>query len=124
MQTYQSRFCDAYGKSSDAFFIHTLYDVIRKQGAMSTLVTDGGKALISKKVEDTLRHLCIDSWHSEAHYQHQNYAERQYGDVKGNVNRVMNMVGAPAHCWLLCLCYVIFNCSMIFHTSNTCFHFL
>jgi len=104
----QSRFCDAYGMSSDASFIHTLHDVIRKRGAMATLVTDGGKALISKKVEDTLRHLCIDSWHSEAHYQHQNYAERRYGDVKRNVNRVMNMVGAPAHCWLLCLCYVIF----------------
>jgi len=74
--------------------IHTLYDVIRKLGAMSTLVTDGGKALISKKVKDTLRYLCIDSWHSEALYQHQNYVEQQYGDVKQNVNRVMNVVGA------------------------------
>jgi len=31
---------------------------------------------ISNKVKDLLQHLIIDDWQSEAHYQHNNAAER------------------------------------------------
>lgn len=103
-----SKFCDVFGIRSETAFLQTLQDVIRKRGAMNQLVSDGGEALISNKVKDVLRHLCIKEWRSEAHYQHQNPAERRYGTIKHNVNRVLNMTGAPASCWLLCLEYVTF----------------
>jgi len=112
----KSRFYYAYGMYSDTSFIHTLYEAM-----MTTLLAiDRGKALISKKVADTLRHLCIHSRQSEAHYQHQNYAEHRYGDVKQNVNQVMNTVGAPAYCWILCLCYVIFIMNYMTLDSPPC----
>ena len=40
--------CDAYGIKSTKQFINTLSDNIRKQGAMDTLISDGGKYEISK----------------------------------------------------------------------------
>ena len=42
--------CDAYGIKSQKQFINTLYDNIRFRGAMTTLITDGGRYEISKKV--------------------------------------------------------------------------
>ena len=51
--------CDAYGIKSQKQFINTLYDNIRFRGAMSTLITDGGRYEISKKVADLLRNLFI-----------------------------------------------------------------
>ena len=75
---------------------------------MNQLVSDGGEALIFNKVKDVLWHLCIKEWRSEAHNQHQNPAERRYGTIKHNVNRVLNMTSAPASCWLLCLDYTTF----------------
>ena len=33
-------------------------------------------------------------------------AEQHYGVVKRYINTLMNLTGAPAHCWLLCLLYV------------------
>ena len=41
--------CDAYGIKSQKQFINTLYDNIRFRGAMTTLITDGGRYEISKK---------------------------------------------------------------------------
>ena len=81
-------------------------DVIRKSGAMDVLISDRAQMEISNKVKDILRHLIIDDWQSEAHYQHQNAAERQYKHIKRNVQNVLNMSGATASCWLLCLEYV------------------
>jgi hypothetical protein len=75
---------------------------------MDKLVSDRAEAEISSKVQDILRHLCIDDWQSEPHYQKQNPAECRFQTVKTNTNRVLNMSGAPAFCWLLCLQYVIF----------------
>ena len=40
--------CDAYGIKSQKQFINTLYDNIRFRGAMTTLITDGGRYEISK----------------------------------------------------------------------------
>jgi hypothetical protein len=103
-----TKFCSAYGVKTDRDFSKTLMDVIRKHGAMGKLISDRAQAEISKKVQDILRHLFTEDWQSEPLYQHQNAAERRYNLVKFNVNRVLNMSGAPAYCWLLCLMYVIF----------------
>ena len=98
--------CDAYGIKTQKQFINTLYDNIRFRGAMATLITDGGRYEISKKVADLLRNLFIQQHESEPYHQHQNKAEQRYGVVKRYINTLMNLTGAPAHCWLLCMLYV------------------
>ena len=81
------------------------YDNIRFRGAMTTLITDGGRYEISKKVADLLRNLFIKQHESEPYHQHQNKAEQRYGVVKRYINTLMNLTGAPAHCWLRCMLY-------------------
>ena len=107
--------CDAYGIKSQKQFINTLYDNIRFRGAMTTLITDGGRYDISKKVADLLRSLFIKQYESEPYHQHQNKAEQQYGVVKRYINTLMNLTGAPAHCWLLCMLYV---CNLLNATAS------
>ena len=78
-------------------------------------------------MKDVLRHFCIDDRQSEPHYQHQNPAERRYRTVKACFNHVMNMSGAPAYTWLLCLQYVCFvlNClALLAHDWRTPFEAL
>ena len=75
---------------------------------MDVLISDRAQMEISNKVKDILRHLIIDDWQSEAHYQHQNAAERRYKHIKRNVQNVLNISGATASCWLLCLEYVTY----------------
>ena len=87
-------------------FINTLYHNIKTRGAMDTIITDGGKNEIRKKVADLLRSLIIKQYESEPYHQHQNKAEQHYGVVKRYINTLVNLTGAPAHCWLLCLVYV------------------
>ncbi|KAL7564901.1 hypothetical protein ACA910_009390 [Epithemia clementina (nom. ined.)] len=62
--------CDAYGIKSTKQFVNTLQDNIRERGAMETLISDGGSALISNKVKDILRTLLIADYQSELFYQH------------------------------------------------------
>ena len=107
--------CDAYGIKSQKQFINTLYDNIRFRGAMTTLITDGGRYEISKKVADLLRSLFIKQHESEPYHQHQNKAEQRYGVVKRYINTLMNLTGAPAHCWLLCMLYV---CTLLNATAS------
>ena len=73
---------------------------------MHTIITDGGKYEISKKVAHLLRSLFIKQYESEPYQQHQNKAEQHYGVVKRYINTLMNLTGASAHCWLLCLLYL------------------
>ena len=98
--------CDAYGIKSQKQFISSLYDNIRFRGSMTTLITDFGRYEISKKVADLLRILFIKQHESEPYHQHQNKAEQRYGVVKRYINTLINLTGAPAHCWLLCMLYV------------------
>ena len=91
--------CDAYGIKSQKQFINTLYDNIKSRGAMNTIITDGGKYEISKKVADLPRSLFIKQYESEPYHQHQNKAEQLYVVVKRYINTLMNLTGAPAHCW-------------------------
>ena len=99
--------CDAYGIKSQKLFINTLYDNIKTRGAMDSIVTEGGKNGISKKVTDLIRSLFIKQYESEPYDQHQNKAEQHYGVAKRyNINTLINVTGASAHCWLLCRVYV------------------
>ena len=107
--------CDAYGIKTQKQFINTLYDNIRFRGAMTTLIADGGRYEISKKVADLLRSLFIKQHESEPYHQHQNKAEQRYGVVKRYINTLMNLTGAPAHCWLLCMLYV---CNLLNATAS------
>ena len=107
--------CDAYGIKRQKQFINTLYDNIKSRGAMNTIITDGGKYEISKKAADLLRSLFIKHYESEPYHQHQNKAEQHYGVVRRYINILMNLTGAPAHCWLLCLLYV---CSLLKVTAS------
>ncbi|KAL7564284.1 hypothetical protein ACA910_014347 [Epithemia clementina (nom. ined.)] len=68
---------DAYGIKSTKQFVNTLQDNIRQRGAMESLISDGGAALISQKVKDILRTLVIADYQSEPYHQHQNYAENR-----------------------------------------------
>ena len=104
----KTKVCDVYGLRNERDFISTLQDVIRKRGAMDKLVSDRAQVEISTKVRDVLRHLCINDWQSEPHCQHQNMAERKYQDVKRNVNRVLNLTGAPPEAWFHCMEYTCF----------------
>ena len=107
--------CDAYGIKSQKHFINTFYDNIKSSGAMTTIIADGSKYEISKKVADLLRSLFIKQYESEPYHQHQNKAEQHYGVVKRYINTLMSLTEAPAHCWLLCLLYV---CSLLNVTAS------
>ena len=95
----------AYGIKSQKHFINALYDNIKTRGAMDTIITDGGKYEISKNITDLLRSIFI-KYESEPYRQHQNKAEKHYGVFKRYINTLMNLTGAPAQCWLLCLVHV------------------
>ena len=107
--------CDAYGIKSTKQFINTLSDNIRKRGAMDTLISDGGKYEISKRVTDLLRSLFIQDYQSDPYHQHQNKAENRFGLAKRYTNTVMNTSGCPACCWLLCLQYI---CVVLNHLAS------
>ena len=88
--------CDAYGIKSQNQFINTLYDNIKIRGAMDTIITDGGKYEISKKVADLLRSLFIKQYESEPYHQLQNKAEQHFGVVKRYINTLMNLTAAQS----------------------------
>ena len=107
--------CDAYGITSTKQFINTLSDNIRKRGAMDTLISDGGKYEISKRVTGLIRSLFIQDYQSEPYHQHQNKAENCFGLAKRYTNTVMNTSGCTACCWLLCLQYI---CVVLNHLAS------
>ena len=106
---------DAYGIKPTKQFINTLSDNIRKRGAMDTLISDGGKYGVSKRVTDLLRSLFIQDYQSEPYLQHQKKAENCFGLAKRYTNTVMNTSGCPACCWLLCLQYI---CVVLNHLAS------
>ena len=81
--------CDANMIKSQKQLIYTLYDNIKTRGAMDTIITDGGKNEISKKVSDLLRSLFIKQYESEPYHQHQNKAEQHYEVVKRYINTLI-----------------------------------
>ena len=91
--------CDAYGIKSTKQFINTLSDNIRKRGAMDTLISDGDKYEIYKRVTDLLCSLFIKDYQSEPYHQHQNKAENRFVLAKRYTN-------CHEHLWLPCLLLV------------------
>ena len=75
---------------------------------MDKLISDCAQVEIPNRVLSILRDYVIDSWQSEPHYQHQNFAERRFSTLKPLVNTLLNLCGAPAYCWLLAPTFVCF----------------
>ena len=81
-----------------------LSDNILQHGAMATLITDGGKCEVSKKVTDILCTLFISQYDSELYHQLQNKSENHYAVIKHYTNTIMNLSGCPPlppSCWLM-----------------------
>ena len=70
---------------------------------MDKLLSDSAAVEISDRVKDLCRALFIDTWQSEPHYQHQNFAERRWGNLKFNTEWYMNWRDVKPYAWLLCL---------------------
>jgi len=81
----KSLMADAHGVKTDAALVNALEDNTQLRGAMDKLISDGAKAELSDRAKDVLHSLCIDDWHSEAHHQHQNFAEHHWRHIKKNV---------------------------------------
>ena len=103
-----SHVADAFGSLTEKQFVNTLEDIIRSRGAMDLLISDSAKVETSGRVGDLLQSYKINDWQSEPHFQHQNFAERRYRDIKACVIVIMNATGANPNEWLLILKYVIF----------------
>ena len=106
---------DVCAMKTEKEFIHTLQENIRKRGAMDMSISDRAKMEISKQCHDILRAYCIKDWQSEPNYQHQNFAERKYAQIKPLVKRILNTTGAPLELWLLVLEHVARTMN---HTAN------
>jgi len=106
---------DAHGVKTDAAFVNTLEDNMRQRGAMDKLISDGAQAELSDRAKGVLRALCLDDWHIEAHYQHQNFAEHRWRHIKKNVEWLMNLRNCPPEVWLLALQCV---CGIMNHTAE------
>ena len=81
---------------------------------MRKLISDYAQVEISNKVKDILRMYYNSTWHSEPYHQNQNPSEWYYRTIKAWTNTILNMTGAPATCWLLCISYV---CYLLNHIS-------
>jgi hypothetical protein len=86
---------DVYGIKSDKQFVNTLEDNVIQRGAPHKLISDSAQVIVSNKVQDILRTLCIKSWQSEPYQQHQNAAERRYQTIKRATNRLLDRTGVP-----------------------------
>ena len=75
---------------------------------MDKLITDSDTVETSNRVKQILRSIVIDDWQSKPYHEHQNPVERRYQTVKHKVNTVMNMTGAEAYAWLLCMLWVLY----------------
>jgi hypothetical protein len=75
--------------------VNTLEDNITQRGAPHKLISGSYQVIISNKVQDILRTLCIKSWQSEPYQQQQNPAESRYQTIKRATNRVLDRTGAP-----------------------------
>ena len=99
---------DVYPMKSGKQFVNTLENIIRRRRAMVKLLSDSAKTEISKNAMGILRTYHISNWHSEPYHRNQNPSEWRYRTIKSWTNTVMNMFGAPANCWLICMIYVCY----------------
>ena len=107
---------DVYGITTDSQFVQTLWDVIKKRGAMTKLISDHAISEIGNKVKKLLRSLCIHKWSSEPHHQSQNYAERRYQNCKHNAQHYHE----HQRCACLCMVAVCAIYVALYHESYGC----
>ena len=101
-----SHVTDVFGMTNEDEFINTLSDVVRKRGAMDTLVSDHAQVEMSKRVNEFLREYIIRARQTEPNYQHQNFAEHRYNHMKRHHKFIMNYRKVEACAWLLCLNWI------------------
>jgi hypothetical protein len=102
----RSLLSDVHGMKSPPSFPGVLTDQIIDPGAPTKLISDSAKVETSTAVHGILHKYGISSWQSEPYHQHQNPAKWCYQMVKCMCNTILDHMGAPAYCWLLCLMYV------------------
>ena len=107
--SHTSHIADAFEILSEKEFVNTLEDIIQRRGAMDLLISDNVKSETSGHVDDVLRAYKIKDWQSEPYFQHQNFAEQGYRNIKARVIVKMNASGVGANEWLLILKYVIYT---------------
>jgi len=95
------------GMRSKSEYPNALEDHIREWGAMDKIISDCAPEESEPRVQAILRAYMIEQWRSEPHYQHQNFCERRWGQIKRYTNWLMNWRNVPEDCWLLALEYVI-----------------
>jgi hypothetical protein len=81
---------DVYGIKTNKQFSNTLEDNIINFGAPHKLISDCALAIISNKIQEIIRTLCIKTWKSDSHKQQQNPAESCYQTIKCAANRVLD----------------------------------
>ncbi len=105
----KSSFASAEGLGrSDKNYPTALLNHIRRYGAMDIIVSDHAAAELGKRVTSILNMYGIKNWSSEPHNKNQNYAEREWRDIKRMVELILNHTNAPMMVWLLVLEYVCF----------------
>ena len=104
----ESLVSDLYPIKSGKQFGNTQEDNIYRCSAMDKLISDSAKNEISNNVKDILRAYNINDWQSEPYHQNQNRAEWRYRTIQTWTNTIMNKTGAPAHCGLLIIQYVLY----------------
>ena len=77
---------DVYGITTDAQFLQTLQDNVRKRRTMSKLVRYSATSETSKAVQNYLRWIVIDDCQSEPYRQSHNPAESTFLDIKRLAN--------------------------------------
>ena len=107
---------DVYGMKTNKKFINALEENIRKRGAMEKLISDSAQSQISNRVKNALRKIFIDDWKFDPHYQHQNFSERRYQNVKRQTNTLLYRTSAPSCTCLLAMIYV---CFVLNHAYNS-----
>jgi len=60
----------------------TLQVQYRKIGTIDKLISYRAQLEVGKKFKDIIHHLCVDDWQAESHFQHQNFAQHCYHDIK------------------------------------------
>ena len=93
---------------TDKHFVNVLEDNLKKLGAINKPISDSAQSKISNRVKDTLRALFIDDWKYEPHYQHRNFAERRFQNVKRQTNTLLDRTCTYSYACLLVMTYFCF----------------
>jgi hypothetical protein len=96
----------AYPVQTDSDYPTVLGNYIRTHGAPKKVFSDNAKAELSAKAKAIYRNFGIADTSSEPHYQNQNAAEREIGDVKKDIEHVLNITNTPYKMWPLCAEYI------------------